>query len=109
QMWQGLILLHAAVLAPVLWLGALARSRSARGKRWGRRVRAWLPVYAAAEVALLVALAFGSPHYRCGGRLELRLPLRHDSPMLHDLGILRDCPMPVSRPGGWWPDVLPPE
>jgi hypothetical protein len=108
QMWQGLILLHAAVLAPVLWLGAVARSRSAWGKRWGRRVRAWLPVYAAAEIALLAALALGSPHYRCGGRLELRLPLRHDSPMLHDLGILRDCPMPVSQPGGWWPDVLPP-
>ncbi len=103
--WQGLVLLHAAVLAPVLWLGAVARSRSS----WGRRVRAGLPVYAAAEALLLVALALGSPHYRCGGRLELRLPLRHDSPMLHDLGILRDCPMPVSQPDGWWPDVLPSE
>lgn len=103
MMWQGLVLLHAAVLAPVLWLGVLARTRRAG------QVRAGLRVYAAAEAALLLALAFGSPHYRCGGRSELRLPLRHDSPMLHELGILRDCPMPVSQPDGWWPDVLPPE
>ena len=103
--WQGLILFHAAVIPPVLALGALERLSA-----WSRRVRRGIWVYAGLEVALGLALAFGSPLYRCGGRGEMRLALRHDSSMLHELGIQDACPMPLSQePEGWWPDVLPPE
>ena len=55
----------------------------------------------------VLALALGGLHYRCGGRSPLALALRHDHPMLHELGILETCPMPVDDPQGWWPDVLP--
>jgi hypothetical protein len=101
--WQGLILLHAAVLPLVFLLGALARVPA-----WSRRVRRGVWAYAAVEILIGTAMAFASPHYRCGGRSEMRLPLRYDSPMLHELGILEACPMPVDQPDGWWPDVLPP-
>jgi hypothetical protein len=101
MMWQGLVLLHAAVLAPVLFLGALARTRR------GPIVRAGLPAWTAAALILALAMVLGSPHYRCGGRSQLLLPLRSHSPMFHDLGIQRDCPLQLDQPGGWWPDVLP--
>lgn len=101
--WQGLILFHAAVIPPVLAVGALWRI-----PRWSRRVARGVWAYAALEVVVGLAMAFGSPHYRCGGRSEMRLALAHDHPMLHELGILRTCPMPISEPGTWWPDVLPP-
>jgi hypothetical protein len=67
-------------------------------------------VWAAATVLLLVALALGAPHYRCGGpaRMGLGLTLRADHPMLHDLGLAASCPLPIA-PDGWWPDVLPPD
>ena len=102
MMWQGLIVLHAAVLPVVFWLAALARSRRAQ---WARRiVLAWI------GGALLLALisAFGSPHYRCGGRglMGMNVVLRGDHPMLHDLGVAERCPPPTD-PEGWWPDVLP--
>jgi hypothetical protein len=99
--WQALLVLHAAVLPPLLWGEALARSR-----RWGRiAVRgAW--AWAAAAVLCCVLLALGSPHYRCGGDATVRLTLRHDHPMLHALGVHRSCPLPIAR-DGWWPDILP--
>jgi len=99
--WQGLILFHVAVLPVVLWLGWLLEGRRAA---WARR---GVGVYAALALCVLFGMAFGSPYYRCGGRDPLRLPLRYDHPMLHDLGILAACPMPVNDPNGWWPDVLP--
>lgn len=99
--WQGLILFHVAVLPVVLWLGSLREGRRAV---WaGRGVAA----YAALALFVLFGMAFGSPYYRCGGREPLRLPLRYDHPMLHDLGVLAACPMPTNDPHGWWPDVLP--
>ena len=104
QSWQGLIVLHVAVVPVVLLLDALDRSR--RHRRW---VRGAVAAQAALSVAMGMLMAIASPHYRCGGRETLWLPLRHDSPMLHDLGIQETCPLPVEQPGGWWPDVLPPE
>jgi hypothetical protein len=103
QMWQGLVLLHAAVLPVVLWWELLARSR--------RRRDAWrgLTAWTALEVGLLLALAFGSPYYRPGGRAGVHLALRADSPMLHELRIVPRTPNPLGRRGGWWPDVLPEE
>lgn len=99
--WQVVLLFHAAVLPLVLWAGALWRTR--RAPRVGRAVRVWS--VAAAVLTLLVALA--SPQYRCGGREDGRFPLVSHSPMFEDLGLQRDCPWPLDRPGGWWPDVLP--
>lgn len=104
MMWQGLILLHAAVLPVILWLGPLGRTRFAPSIAKGT----W--IYAAVEIALLVAIAFGNPQYRCGGRMERRdfsFPLRYDHPMMRELKIQQTCPWPVNQPEGWWPDVLP--
>jgi len=99
--WQGLILFHVAVLPVVLWLGALLEGPRAA---WARR---GVAAYGALALFLLFGMAFGSPYYRCGGKEPLRLPLRYDHPMLHELGIQRACPMPLDDPQGWWPDVLP--
>src|SRR6185295_5011539 len=104
MMWQGLIVLHAAILPVILWLGALGRSRFAS------RVAKGTWSYAAAEIALLVAMAFGNPQYRCGGRMERRdfsFPLCCDHPMMHELKIQQTCPWPLNQPDRWWPDVLP--
>ncbi|HVF61785.1 MAG TPA: hypothetical protein VNJ70_18410 [Thermoanaerobaculia bacterium] len=101
MMWQALVALHAAVLPPVLWAEALARSR-----RWGRWAAQGAWAWATASLVVVVLIALGSPHYRCGGDLTLRLALRHEHPMLHELGVHRSCPLPI-RPDGWWPDVLP--
>lgn len=105
MLWQGLILVQAAVLPIVLWLGALARSRNPRVARfWAPGVKA----YAALSLLFSLAMAFGSPHYRCGGRgsQDIVFPLRYDSPMLYELHIQQACPRPLNDPRGWWPDVL---
>ena len=105
MMWQGLILLHAAILPVLFWAGALARSRRHAG-----RVRRGMWIYAAAEIVLLLLMPLGSTHYRCSGHDgsdSYGLALRHDHPMLHDLRIHATCPLPVNDPRGWWPDVLP--
>ena len=99
--WQVVLLFHAAVLPLVLWGGALWRSR--HHARVTRVAAAW----GAAGVALAVAVALGSPAFRCGGRHDVRFFLASDSPMFDDLGIRRDCPWPMNQPGTWWPDVLP--
>ena len=67
-------------------------------------------IYAGAEIALLLLIPLGSMHYRCAGHDgsdSFGLDLRHDHAMLHDLGIHETCPLPVNKPRGWWPDVLP--
>src|SRR6185295_6611502 len=104
MMWQGLIVLHAAILPVLLWAGALGRTRSAP------RVLKATWIYAALEVVLLLAMAFGNPQYRCGGPMKRRdfvFPLRYDHPMMRELKIQQTCPWPVNQPDGWWPDVLP--
>ncbi len=99
--WQGLVILHAAVLPPLLWVNALLRTRHAA------RTRQALLVAAPVAVLLLVAQTFGATHYRCGGRKGLDLALRSDHPMLHELHIVDHCPLPFDPVSGWWPDVLP--
>ena len=99
--WQVLPVFHAAVLPMVLWGGLLWRSRRAR--RVGQSVRAWV----ALSLVLGVAIAFGSPLYRCNGRQPMRFSLVSHSPMFDELGLQATCPWPLDRPGGWWPDVLP--
>lgn len=105
MMWQGIIVLHAAVLPVIFWAGALGRTRLALHVVKGT----W--IFAAVEIALLLAIAFGNPQYRCGGRTvrrDLGFPLRHDHPMFRELNIQQTCPWPLDQPEGWWPDVLPP-
>lgn len=98
--WQGLIALHAAVLPVVLGLDAWLRTR--RGRRF-----VWLvPTYAAWSVLLLLGMALSSPHYRCGGRLNINLALLGDHAMFHDLRISERCPFPIEPVTGWWPDAL---
>jgi hypothetical protein len=100
--WQMLILFHAAVLALVLWLGALGRR-----PRFAPRLVRGMGIYAALSVLLILGFAFATPNYRCGGREGLDLALRSDHPMLQELGIQRACALPLNQPGTWWPDVLP--
>jgi hypothetical protein len=106
MMWQGLILLHAAILPVLLWAGALGRTR------FRPRVDRGMRIYAAAEIVLLLLILLGSPQYRCGGhdpqgRDSFFFPLAHDHPMFHELNIQSTCPWPLNQPGKWWPDVLP--
>ena len=96
--WQGVALLHAAVLPLALWGGALARLRP---RAVAVAARAW----GAGAVAIALLVAFAGPRHHCGGD-DIVIPLRHDHPMLHELGIHEACRVPV-QPGGWWPDVLP--
>lgn len=99
--WQVVSLFHVIILPLVLWTGALWRTDR---RRLVTRVVA---AYGAAGVLMALAMGFGSPQYRCGGRYDMRFPLSFDSPMFDDLGIRRDCPWPMNRPETWWPDVLP--
>jgi len=99
--WQGVSLLHAALLPLALWAGALARRR-----RRGRMVRIAAWSWATCAVLIALLLAFGGRRHRCGGEDSIVLPLRGDHSMLHDLQIYESCPFEI-RPGGWWPDVLP--
>ena len=103
--WQGLILFQACVLPAVLWGGALARSRRPALRRW---LAPGVAAYAVLSLLFTLAMAFGSPHYRCGGRAsqDIVFPLRYDSPMLYELDIQQSCPRPLNDPKGWWPDVL---
>lgn len=106
MMWQGVILLHAAILPLVLWLGPLARTR------FSPRVRQGARLYFVAEVLLIATMAFGAPHYRCKGHKEefgFGFALRGDHPMLHELHIQQTCPWPIDPAHGWFPDVIQPE
>lgn len=101
--WQGLPLLHAAVMPlAFFWDEALAGPRALSARRG-------LAALAVASLVLGIALAAGSPMFRCAGRGSLVFPLRASSPMFDDLGLQRSCPWPLDVPGTWWPDVLPEE
>ncbi len=107
MMWQALIVLHAAVLPLMLWVGGSLRLLRSR---WSGRVERGVWIYAAASLAVLVLIPLGSTHYRCAGHDgsdSYGLALRHDHRMLHELHIHATCPLPVNDPKGWWPDVLP--
>lgn len=98
--WQVLLLFHASVLPVAFWcaekLGGMPSERE-RKIVWG---------YASVSILVSLVLAFGSPQFRCGGRDDVRFPLREDYEMLRDLQIQQECPWPVDRRNGWSPDVL---
>jgi hypothetical protein len=101
--WQGMVVLHAAVLPFVFGLEALLRTPR------GRRFTVLVPAFGALAIVLLLGMALASPDYRCGGRRNVNLPLVADHPMFHDLRIADRCPFPVDPQDGWWPDALPHE
>ena len=84
----------------------LALAAGAWSHRRARLVKIGATAWAVTSVALALLLAFGGPRHRCGGRSNIVIPLRHDHPMLYDLGIHASCRVPI-QPDGWWPDVLP--
>ncbi len=103
QAWQGLSILHAAILPVALGWGTLA-------ERIGeRRMLGWLGAFAVAALAIDVAAALAAPSFRCEGREKFVFAQRAWSPMFEELGLQRRCPWPLEVPGGWWPDVLPQE
>jgi hypothetical protein len=92
MMWQGVVALHAASLAVVLW-GSLA-------------LRAWRPVFARRAVAAYVALSlvvalgltFGSGIYRRGGRPSVRgqtISFSAANELDRDLRLSELCGIPV--------------
>ena len=101
MLWQGFVVLHAAVLPVVLVGAVLWRSRR------GPAVRRWLIAYAAASLIILAAMTWAAPMYRKGGRDARAIAMRADHPMLHELNIAAHCTVPLDPIGGWWPDVLP--
>jgi hypothetical protein len=103
QSWQGLPVVHVAILPVALGWGELFRRIGAR------RAMAGLVTLAALAGAIDVAIATASPDFRCRGRETVVFPLRSWSPMFDELGLQRSCPWPLERPGTWWPDVLPEE
>lgn len=102
---HGLLsVVHLAVLPVVLWVAP-----------WLTTPRRGLALagYAALLAVVGVAMALGSPAYRCGGARELsghfmRMPLVSDHPMLDELGVRETCPLAVDAANGWWPDGLDP-
>ena len=106
MMWQGLILLHAAILLPLLCIGPLWRTRFAPRLVFAAKL------FLGCELFLLTTMTFGAPQYRCQGHeagSEYSFPLRSDHPMLHALHIHATCPWPVEKSATWFPDVLEPE
>ncbi len=99
--WDFFVVFHVVVLVVIRWLDALATSA-----RRAVRVRRAAAAFAAAAVTAIIAMAFGSPHYRCEGRWTLVLPLREHYAMIDDLAIERACEVPVDPDGGWGPDVF---
>ncbi len=99
--WQGVSVMHAAVLPLVLWAAVLSAGR------WRVPVRRLAWAWGSASVALLLATALGSPQFRCGGRHDLVLDLASNHPMLDGLRLRERCGFAVDAAGGWWPDVLP--
>ncbi len=100
MMWQGFAAFHAAVLPPVMLLGVLRRTRRAR---WAEPLSRSL---APAFVAVIVAMALGSPMYRRGGREPATIPVRTDHPMYHDLGVFAHTSVRVDPGSPWEPDVF---
>jgi len=103
--WQLFVVQHAIALAVVLPVTALARTSV------GDRVRRLALGWAVLAALLVVAITFGAPMYRQGGRHAVALELRYDHPMLHELGLVRHGSVTVNSrsPEAWWPVGFEPE
>jgi hypothetical protein len=98
-----------AVLSLLLWLTGTVRIH------WGvfaaARVRRGVVVWTVVAVLLVVAITFGAPMYRQGGRRAVVLDMRHDHPLFHELGLVRHGSVTTDSdaPDAWWPNGLEPE
>ncbi len=110
--WQGFPVFHAAVLATVLFVMAVGRSRHRR------RVRRWTSAYAVVTVVVVCVVAVASPLFRPVGprpppgpppvdRDDYWQRMRHDHPMFHDLELLDRCRVVIDPEYGSWPDSFP--
>jgi hypothetical protein len=94
MMWQAFIVMPVAILPLCLWTEvAMRRLRCPRRRKLGL-------VYVAVTLVVVLAMAFGSPQYRRGGRLAITAPLDPGDPMARALGIDRCCvlaPAPEER------------
>jgi hypothetical protein len=113
-MWQGFIVMHAAVLPMVFWMQALWRTS------WSGRVRVAAVVHAVVLVFLLLGMCVASPMYRRGGREHLYLPVRAMHPMLERLGLTERTTIVVDPvkgvystlldgPDAWYVPIDPPD
>jgi hypothetical protein len=93
MMWQGLIVMHAAVLPIVLWVEAMGRSRRAR---W---VAAGVRAHTAALLLILLVISVAAPMYRRGGRRPVGFITNEVPPMVVALGILEHCWVVVDPEG----------
>jgi hypothetical protein len=102
--WQLFVVQHAIALTVVLAVGP--RLRRGRGDRVRPAAAAWVAV----SVALILAITFGAPMYREGGRHPEGMKLRHDHPMFHRLGMVDHGSVTVGHgpDEGWWPAALEP-
>ncbi|MCU0304344.1 MAG: hypothetical protein MUC56_09845 [Thermoanaerobaculales bacterium] len=102
--WQLFVVQHAIALTVVLAVGAFLRRG---GAGWFRRAAA---AWVAVSVALILAITFGAPMYRQGGRQPEGMDLRYDHPMFHRLGMVDHGSVTVNRGSeeGWWPAALEP-
>jgi hypothetical protein len=103
--WQLFVIQHAIALAVVFPVTALARTRAVA------RVRRGVVVWTVVAVLLVVAITFGAPMYRQGGRRAVVLEMRHDHPLFHELGLVRHGSVTTDSdaPDAWWPNGLEPE
>ncbi len=99
--WQGVSVMHAAIIPLVLWLEGFSSGRW----RWVPRRAGW--AWGSFSVALIVSSAWGSPQFRCGGKHNVVLDLIGNPPMVDGLDLRERCRFAVDDPSGWWPDVLP--
>lgn len=97
--WQCLPAFHAAVLPLTLWAGMLGRTR------WRRVVDRGTRTWCALFILFALAIAFGAPIYRSGGREPERLILR-DHAMLDELGLSRQSDRSRGDESGARADVL---
>ena len=98
MMWQGLIVLHAAVLPTVMWAGTILRTR--RGARPARRIALGWGVV---TVLGLTALSVAAPMYRKGGRDPVFVVVSRMVPVIERTGIAEHCTVVID------PDAVPPK
>jgi hypothetical protein len=94
MMWHALIVLHAAILPVVLWLGALWRTR------WATRARVAVLIHAIVLVLIGLGMTFGTPMYRKGGRDGVGVVVSEPHPMLDRLGVSRHGTVRVDPDAG---------
>jgi hypothetical protein len=85
MMWQGLIIMHVALLPLILWLGHLSRTDYRKVAKTG------VALYLSLAIILLVCISIASPMYRKGGRSPIIIKVKELMPMVKELKIKEKC------------------